>query len=183
MTSGVKDMQAVLNLVWDKLLPAMTTAPLATDYESRKKLEVALSGLTLRPQAGSSSRAKATNKTYLFPANDRKLEAITLQSNEKGDAVTLLARIGGADQKIECGHGVWKKGRMAYGPLSEQPAAVSGAWTADDTFTAKICFYETPFILTFNLKFAGDELLFGSQSNVGFGATKQRQFVGKTAQT
>ena len=31
ITSGVKDMQAVLNLVWDKLLPAMNPAPLATD--------------------------------------------------------------------------------------------------------------------------------------------------------
>jgi hypothetical protein len=175
-------MQSVLDLVWDKLLPAMTTAPLATDDESRKKLEVALSGLKLRPQTGSGSPAKAANKTYLFPANDRKLEAITLKSNESGDAVTLLARIGGAEQKIECGHDAWNKGRMTFGPLSEQPAAVSGAWTADDTFTAKICFYETPFILTFNLKFAGDELLFDSQSNVGFGATKQGQLVGKPVQ-
>ncbi len=182
ITSGVKDMQAVLNLVWDKLLPAMTPAPLATDDESRKKLEIALSGLTLRPQEGSGSPAKAANKTYLFPANERKLEAITLQSDDKGDAVTLLARVGGVERKIECGRGAWTKGRMAYGPLAEQPAAVSGAWTDDDTFAAKICFYETPFILTLNLKFSGDELLFDSQSNVGFGATKQPQLVGKPAQ-
>jgi hypothetical protein len=31
------------------------------------------------------------------------------------------------------------------------------------------------------LKFSGDELLFDSQSNVGFGATKQPQLVGKAA--
>jgi CubicO group peptidase (beta-lactamase class C family) len=179
ITSGVKDMQAVLNLVWEKLLLAMTPAPLATDDESRKKLEVTLSGLTLRPQEGSASPAKSANKTYTFPANDRKLEAITLQSDDKGDAVTLLARFGGVEQKIECGRGAWKKGQVAYGPLSEQPAAVSGAWPADDIFKAKICFYETPFIVTLSLKFAGDELLFDSQSNVGFGATRQRQLVGK----
>jgi hypothetical protein len=181
ITSGVKDMQAVLNLVWDKLLPAMTPAPLATDDESRKKLELTLSGLTLRPQEGSGSPAKAANKTYVFPANERKLEAITLQCDDKGDAVTLMARFAGVERKIECGHGVWKKGRLAYGPLPEQPAAVSGAWTAADTFKAKICFFETPFIVTVSLKFAGDELLFDSQSNVGFGATKQPQLVGKPA--
>ena len=39
ITSGVKDMQAVLNLVWDKLLPAMKPSPLAADDESHKKLE------------------------------------------------------------------------------------------------------------------------------------------------
>ena len=181
ITSGVKDMQAVLNLVWDKLLPAMTAAPLATDDEAHKKLEIALSGLTLRPQEGSGSPAKAANNTYTFAANDRKLEAITLQSDDKGDSVALMAKFGGVEQKIECGHGAWKKGRIAYGPLSEQPAAVSGAWTADDTFKAKICFYETPFIVTLSLKFAGEELLFDSHSNVGFGATRQRQLVGKPA--
>jgi hypothetical protein len=181
ITSGVKDMQAVLNLVWDKLLPAMSEAPVATDDEARKKLEVTLAGLTLRPQEGSGSPAKAAKKTYTFPANERKLEAITLQSDDKGGAVTVLARFGGAEQKIECGRGTWTKGRLAYGPLSEQPAAVSGAWTADDTYTAKICFYETPFIVTLSLKFSGDELLVDSQSNVGFGSTKQPRLVGKAA--
>jgi CubicO group peptidase (beta-lactamase class C family) len=182
ITSGVKDMQAVLNLVWDKLLPAMSTAPLATDDETRKKLETTLTDLTLRPQEGSGSPAKAANKTYTFPANERKLEAITLQSDDKGDDVTLLTRFAGVEQKIPCGHGAWKKSRMAFGPLPEQPAAVSGAWTADDTYTAKICLYESPFIHTVSLKFTGDELHFDSQSNVGFGATMQRQLVGKARQ-
>ncbi len=38
ITSGVKDMQAVLNLVWDKLLPGMKPAPLAPDDEAANKL-------------------------------------------------------------------------------------------------------------------------------------------------
>ena len=73
----------------------------------------------------------------MFPANDRKLEAITLESDDKGDSVTLLVKLDGHEQKIACGRGTWKKGEMAYGMLPEQPAAASGAWTADDTFTAK----------------------------------------------
>jgi CubicO group peptidase (beta-lactamase class C family) len=177
ITSGVKDMQSVVNLVWDKLLPAMKSAPLATDDDARKKLDVTLAGLTLRPQEGSSSPAKVSNKKFVFPTNERKLEAIALDSDDK--AVTLVARFGGIEQKIVCGQGGWRKGRLAYGSLPDQPAAVSGAWTADDTYTAKICFYETPFIVTLKLKFSGDKLLFDSQSNVGFGSTKQPQLVGK----
>jgi len=179
ITSGVKDMQSVLNLVWDKLLPAMKPAPLATDDDSRKKLELTLSSLTLRPVETSGSHAKGSNKKYGFPTNARKLEAITLESGANDGAVTLVARFAGVERKILCGHGAWQKGRLAYGPLPEQPAAVSGAWTADDTFTAKICFYETPFITTLRLKFTGDQLLFDSESNVGFGSTKQSQLVGK----
>jgi hypothetical protein len=63
--------------------------------------------------------------------------------------------------------------------IAAEPAAASGAWTADDTFTAKICFYETPFITTVPLKFSGDQLLVDSESNVGSDSTKQSQLTGK----
>jgi CubicO group peptidase (beta-lactamase class C family) len=179
ITSGVKDSQALLNLVWDKLLPAMKLSALATDPDSRQKLEQTLSRLTLRPVEGSASPAKGADKKYVFPSNARKLESIALERGAKDDAVTMVARIAGVERKIPCGRGVWQKGRLAYGALREQPAAVSGAWTTDDTFTARLCFYETPFIVTIRLKFSGDELLFDSESNVGPGSTKQPPLTGK----
>jgi hypothetical protein len=179
ITSGLKDMQAVLNLVWDKLLPAMKSSSLAPDDEARKQLEHTLKGLSLRPQEGSGSPAKVSGKKYVFPANERKLEAITLESDGKDSAVTVVTRFNGVEQRIVCGRGAWPKGRAAWGPLPERPAAASGAWTEDDTFTAKLCFYETPFTITVSLKFSGEELRFDSQSNVGFGPTKQPQLVGK----
>ena len=105
-----------------------------------------------------------SGKTYVFPANDRKLEAITLEKHDKDDDVTLVVRFKGVEQRIACGRGAWRKGRLAYGPiLPEQPAAASGAWTADDTFTAKLCFYETPFINTISLKFSGGQVQFDSR--------------------
>jgi CubicO group peptidase (beta-lactamase class C family) len=175
ITSGLKDMQSVLHLVWDKLLPALKPAPLATDDDARKKLQLTLAGLSLRPLDGSGRAAKASNKKYVFASNDRKLEAITLQSDELGGAVTLVERFAGVEQKIPCGRRAWQKCRVAYGRLHEQPAAVSGAWTADDTFTAKICFYETPFIITVRLKFADDKLFVDFDSNVALDPTKQKQ--------
>jgi hypothetical protein len=63
--------------------------------------------------------------------------------------------------------------------LPEQPAAASGAWTADDTFTAKICFTETPFTFTVALTFSGKEVKCNSEANVGFGSTKDGPLVGK----
>jgi CubicO group peptidase (beta-lactamase class C family) len=177
ITSGVKDMQAVLNLVWDQLLPALKTSTLDTDDESRTKLVRTLKGLALRPQAGSGSPAKVSGKRFVFPGNDRKLEAMALESDDKED--TLVVRAGGVDQRISCGRGEWKKGRLAFARFPEQPAAASGAWTGEDTFTARICFTETPFILRLNLKFADNQLLLDTESNVGFGSTKQPQLVGK----
>ena len=91
------------------------------------RLERTLKSLTLRPQEGSASPAKVSGKKFVFPANGRKLEAITLESDDKGD--TLVARFDGVDQRIPCGRGEWKKGRVAFATLPEQPAAASGAWT------------------------------------------------------
>ncbi|MCA1684857.1 MAG: beta-lactamase family protein, partial [Planctomycetia bacterium] len=78
ITSGVKDMQAVLDLVWDELLPALKSGTMAPDPDTASKLEQTLRGLTLRPVEGSGSPAKGSERTYAFPPNDRKLEAITL---------------------------------------------------------------------------------------------------------
>ena len=109
----------------------------------------------------------------MFPANDRRFEAIALDGN------SLVLSSNGAEQRIAYGTGSWKNGRVALRPLPEQPAAASGAWTGEDTFKLKICFYETPFIATLTLKFSDGQVLLDSQNNVGFGSTKQSQLVGK----
>jgi CubicO group peptidase (beta-lactamase class C family) len=179
ITSGLRDMQAVLNLVWDKLLPALQVAPLPADEASNKMLEHTLKHLALRPPDGAGSPAKVWGKKYAFPANRRKLEAIMLQNDGKDGAVTLVARFDGVEHRIACGRGAWQKGRAAWGALREQPVAAGGAWTAEDTFTARLCFYETPFILTVRLQFSGDEVRCQSESNVGFGPTKEAPLVGK----
>jgi CubicO group peptidase (beta-lactamase class C family) len=181
ITSCVKDMQGVLNLVWNKLLPALIDTPVATDDESRKKLESTLAGLTLRLPEGSSAPDKAVHATYTFPANPRKLESLAFQCDEKGGNVTLELKLDGHKQKVECGRGSWKKGHIAYGALEDQPMAASGAWSTADTFSAKLCFFETPFIVTMTLKFEDDQVRFDSQLNVAFGPTKQPQLVGKLA--
>jgi CubicO group peptidase (beta-lactamase class C family) len=186
ITSGVKDMQAVLNVVWDKLLPALasssSSSSLPADDAARQKLEAKLKGLTMRAPEGSGSPvAGALGKRYLFPANDRKLESITLAPDEGNDGgITLLARIDGKEHRIACGaRGQWNKGRMAWGRQPEQPAAASGAWTGDDAYTAKLCFYETPFTVTVRLKFAGNEVRCEGEWDVGFGPTKEALLTGR----
>ncbi len=179
ITSGLKDMQAVLNLVWDKLLPAMATAPLAANDGAAQKLEDRLKTLALPVAEGSASPAGLAGKKYAFPSNESKLESITVDSGGKDGPVTLAVRLDGADQRIVFGRGVWQKGRAAWGPLSEQPVAASGAWTASDTFTGKLCFYHTPFVGTVRLTFSGDELRCNFETNVGFGPTRQPELVGK----
>jgi hypothetical protein len=94
--------------------------------------------------------------------------------------VTLVLHSGGNQQRIDCGRDAWRKGRVTFGVAEERPAAARGAWTSDDTFTAKICFYETPFINTLRLSFKGNEVRLVSEANVGFGSMRESALVGKS---
>jgi CubicO group peptidase (beta-lactamase class C family) len=182
ITSGVKNMQAVLNLVWDRLLPALQADRLPEDTAGQSSLQATLAHLTLakpREAAASAVKPKITGRTYAFPENEQGLKAVALE--RKGDAVTLVVQFRGVVQRLSCGRGDWRRGRLAYAAQDEQPVAASGAWTAPDTYTAKIVFYETPFNLTLSLRFAGDELVYDSEYNVAFKQTKQAQIVGSAA--
>jgi CubicO group peptidase (beta-lactamase class C family) len=179
ITAGVRDMQAVLNLVWDKLLPGLKPAPITPDEVAGKKLASTLRGLALRLPEGKGAPARVSGRKYVFPANDRKLESVAIESVGTDGPVTLVTRVGGVERRVVCGPGTWKTGRAAWGRLPEQPAAAGGAWTADDTFTAKICFTETPFVVTVRLQFTAGEVRCESEANVGFGPTKDAPLVGK----
>ena len=127
------------------------------------------------------ARIVMSSAPYAFPPNERKLEAISLQPGVGGGELTLVVRLAGTEQKIACGHGMWRKGRLAYGSFPEQPIAASGAWTGEDTYTAKLSFYETPFCLTMALRFSGDEVVLDSEFNVGFGPTREPTLTGTSA--
>ena len=193
ITSGGRDMQAVMNLVWEKLLPALKAAPLPADGLGAEKLNKTLAGLAVRPVKGkgTSPRVAAfSGKRYGFASNYRQIEAVTLESRENG-ATTVVVATPRGESRIVCEPGVWKRGRSAFvngvgGRMvasSEQPIAASGAWTRDDTFTLKLCLYETPFYSTMVFRFDGDQLLLDSENNVSFsGQTTLPQLVGEARQ-
>lgn len=183
ITSGTRDMQGVLNLVWQKLLPAMQANPLPADDVAHQKLTQTLAGLTMHPQTGTATPAagiaNAYGKKFMFSTNSQKIDFAALEVSPAGNATTLVTRCNGLEQRTACGSGKWITGRMAYADFADQPVAASGAWTGDDTYTAKLCFYETPYCLTVKLKFSGGQLLYDCEYNVNFGPTQQPQLVGK----
>lgn len=179
ITSGVGNMQAVLNVVWDKLLPALKPATLAPNEKAAKALDTRLKGLTLPVQEGGASPADLSGRKYVFGANEGKLESLVLEGNDKSGPVTVVARIDGSEQRIVFGRGKWQAGRAAWVTYGEQPLAASGGWTTRDTFTGKICLYETPYVLTVVLKYTGNDLQFTSTANVRFGGPKRVELQGK----
>jgi hypothetical protein len=61
---------------------------------------------------------------------------------------------------------------------------VSGAWTAEDTYTVLLNFNETPFMPTLTFRFSGDTLLLRVSDNVAFGppeSVEHTPILGKRA--
>jgi CubicO group peptidase (beta-lactamase class C family) len=183
ITSGVGDLQKVLNVFWDTLLPAMQAGRLPANPEIHGRLQTKLAGLALPTQQGSPSSplaAKVAGRSFEFPANDQKLEQVSLEPCRNGPEMTFVAQLnGGAKHRLICGSEKWEKGRFPLGPGPEEVVAASGAWQGEDTYTAKVCFYETPTCLTIRLRFEGDQVFLNSESNVGFGPTKRPELVGR----
>jgi CubicO group peptidase (beta-lactamase class C family) len=74
ITSGGRNMQAVMNLVWEKLLPALKAAPLPADAPAVEKLGKKLGSLAVRPVSGpvtspiaATSRGSATSLRTIMP--------------------------------------------------------------------------------------------------------------------
>ena len=177
ITSGTRDLQGVLDLVWERLLGPMKAAPLAPDGAGCARLGRKLAGLTLAPQAGRPSSALAASvsgRTYVFPANDEKIETARVEFN--GDAATIILTVGGHEGRVPCGAGSWRRGGTLPGADGiDQPVAASGAWTADDTYTARLYLNETPFRVTATLKFADDRLVLDREYNVALGDAPTRR--------
>jgi len=187
ITSGVKDMQAVLNVIWDSLLPALQPKKLKANTAAVQQLKEKLARLEVRTAQGSATSSladKVLNRKFVFPANDSKAESVTLSSSDSGKSLTLTSRMDGKEITIPCGFHEWKRGRapLLGGRLAQfpdEPTAGTFAWPTDDTCVIKLCAYETPFHMTFTLRFDGDQLTLDSEANVAFGPTKRPQLIGR----
>ena len=187
ITSGVTNMQAVLNEIWDQLLPALQKEPLPPNETALQELRERLGKLTIRHAEGAASSAlagKIFQRTYRFPANAQKFEQLSLSTPDQGKTLHCTMQIDGKSFMVPCGYQEWKEGRAPYttGKLAQfpnEPVAGTFAWPQEDTCQIRLCYFETPFISTLTLKFAGDELTLESEANVSFGERKQPTLTGK----
>ncbi len=148
---------------------------------AQNDLTTKLAHLALAPQSGhlSSPQAAAlSDKTFTFAANEQGVEAIRLHFGEAQDQCIL--QVEGVEYPIACGHGTWLQSPAA--PMDTWrvgKVAASGAWTADDIYAMKLCFYETPFIATVVCRVDEETLLYNSAVNVSFGPTTRPQLQGE----
>jgi CubicO group peptidase (beta-lactamase class C family) len=191
INSGVSNMGAVLNLVWEILLPAMAPTPRPENPDAARQLSEKLSGLTIAAPVGETASPlaeKVSGKSYVFGENDLGITVVTPDFRDGKSA--LIIHDADRAHRLTFGIGEWKKGettflrnRITRGflPGDTEKAAIYGAWTAPDALTLKIAFYVTPFSPTLTLRFTDDRLLLDLRGNVGFGPSERPTLEGTEA--
>ncbi len=184
ITSGVGDMQAVMNLVWDLLLTKMQPDPLPEDAEAVEALRARLAKLAYLPPAGEDSSplvAQINGRAYEIEKNDMNIERISFEFGSRRCVSTV--QVAGENHVLNFGAGEWLEGSTDLMQRGVQPIAASYAWTDEHTCLMTLRYFETPFVQTITCNFDGDELRQVLQINVGFGDTGPAEFKGKLAQS
>ena len=149
ITSGVADMQAVMDLVFARLLPAMRAAPLPEDPPAETALRERLAGLSIRPVAGQETSPIAdriAGKRFHFEQNELGLESILFELDD--GAVSMRVRTTQGSHRMAIRAAGWAPGRsdFAFGlegtpGLTDAPLAVAanGAWQQTIPMRSNVC--------------------------------------------
>ena len=182
-TANVGDLQAVLNLVWDILLPAMApTAPLPANAEAQKQLAHRLSALSIPAPVGvktSPLAATVSGRTYMFVDNEQGM--VSLRLDFDAAAVTLTVEDRTESHTIVAGLGEWHAGSTTFlrrtipqiVPDAAEPDTAIAVWSDDQTLTLRLCLIQTPFTPTLVCRFTDDShLQLSIQGRIGFGLSE-----------
>jgi len=190
LTSGVRDLQAVLDAVWEELLPAIGPATLPEDRAARGALAARLAGLRISPPAGAahSPLEEALSGRRYRCDGAGGIASVALAFAPGGATVELEDPLGVHRLEVAT-DGTWRENRtgMAFAPArsvrerEERPVACAGAWEDERTFACTLCFAETPFHPTARFRYEGDELRLSLHPNVGYDAVAAQVYVGRWA--
>ncbi|WP_406212956.1 serine hydrolase domain-containing protein [Streptomyces canus] len=142
ITSETVDMQKVLDLVWEHLLPAFGADPLPGREAADAALADRLTRLALPPAEGKvtpADRAGDWNNAFTpyggVCADQPSLSAVEV---DPGGRVTLVDDGDRLELGLGAGQARWT---VADEPV---PVAVSGGWTDAETLAVDVAFLETP---------------------------------------
>ncbi|HEX9957918.1 MAG TPA: serine hydrolase, partial [Fibrella sp.] len=108
ITSETGDMQAVMDAVWDHILPAFKSSSLPADASATALLNRKLSSLALTyplMEASSPLAATISGKTYAFDANSTNTSAMSLTFGKDNCVVRLRNDQG--NHQVTCGLNRW----------------------------------------------------------------------------
>jgi hypothetical protein len=184
MTSGTYEMQGILNVVWDHLLPGLHAEPLPERTHEAQALKEHLAHLTMPlPEALSaepSMAAQVSGRTIHLEANALRLTEITF-AFDKDETSFSMQDDKGAHHVICCGRSDWRMGEspLWHNEKRPVPIAAHGGWRDEQTFVMTWLYIETPFRRIITVEFHGDHVEISAQPDLSFGEIVSERLQGR----
>jgi len=188
-TSGTTNLQGILDLAWEHLLPALGGDALPANQSADDALARRLAGLALQGPQGTATSPLATQlsgRTFAFAENAQRIETVTYDFAADRATITIADEQG--THTLVGGVGAWLADTANYGnsrwpasPSNPRAASAAGAWTDEQTFELRLRYTNTPFGFTLISHFAADRVSLDYRENVGFGPTERPRLAGKLA--
>lgn len=200
-TSAAPDMAAQLDLVWDRLLPALADGPVDDDPAGRARLEERLDAVRIPLLPGDATspegdrlsgrvcvvddadgRPRRGPRAADRPADAQARQAVDAPVDPGAILAFVLTTAPAADRLVV----TFEHGSLAldighddplpgYVPATAAHAGLAvesrGVWTAPDTYVLAVRAVDGPFVVTLRLVVDGETVRVESGVNVAFGPT------------
>ena len=164
VTAGTGDIPAVLNLVWEHILPALQEPqgePGGEPYRDE----------TLKIRAVGRGEPTREPLTLDLDNNDMDWRKIALLPDPVGTRLEIEDEDG--LHTIPVGAEDWAEGRAAFGLREPTDVLARGGWTAPERFETTLCYVDTPFHPTLKIE-RGEVVLTGP---LRFGPAERKAYA------
>lgn len=179
ITSGSKDMGAIMKLVWKHLLPAFRPEALPDNGDAYAALQGKLQQLALSTPSGQavSPRVKTIQgKTYTIESNREGITAVRFDLGSKTPSMQFTSVK--TNYTLSLAYRTLKPGTIPQGNGTNEPAASAYAWTATDSLQVRSYLNETPYYHHYQVNFSGDSVSIRRTTNVGFDPATRMELKG-----
>lgn len=167
MTSGDNDTKAaVLDAVWEILVPAMKQEQLPADPVAVAKLTDQLKNLTITlPLLRSTSKLEETINGIQYETDDNGyMSSFNISFNSNGASVTIKNKLG--ENVFSLGRGKWSESSARILDSTENRIMARFGWTEDNILQLTLLLVETPFCINLKIIISNQTIELTQQFNV-----------------
>lgn len=183
ITSGLNDMQAVLDAVWNHLLPGLADGSETNTVASESAaLATRLHALAISVPAATAALQSVPWTGVWFDYDDNPWHVRSLKIDFAEAGFELIVALDDEVETLVGRYGGWVYGETKrLVPVRGQHAvAVHGAWTSNDSFAITLCYHQSPYKLTLHNTFTETGVETKIVQNVAFGPVPSHLLVGTT---
>ena len=154
ITSCIENMQNVLTILWNELIPALEDVPLPENPAGNERLLATASNLSMPIMQGTAQRP-VPRQSFAFKPNPAGIHSLSVEAGEDECALTFHTNRG--VEQLRAGFGSHRVSTFQLTDPMAHPTAASAAWVADDVLEIQSFCLDGTYRNTYQIRFNDPE--------------------------